>query len=90
MIFIIAIDTRYNDILIWKVFFVAAGLDGIDVYKVTNGHITFLKTLDAASMNQTQINIVDIDASEDGEKLYVLDSIRGFTYINIVDINKPV
>ena len=79
-----------NDIWIWKVFFVAAGLDGVDVYKVTDGHITLLKTLDASSMKQSKINIVDIDASEDGEKLYVLDSIRGFTYINITDIANPV
>lgn len=48
--------------------------------------MTFIKTFDALALGEKNINIVDIDASADGTKLYVLDSTKGFTYVDITDL----
>lgn len=68
----------------------AAGIDGIDIYKVRDGHLFFWKTYGPKEIGFPSINVVDIDSSEEGDKLYILDSAKGFTYLNIDIIENPV
>lgn len=35
------------------------------------------------------LNVVDIDSSDDGSKLYILDSLKGFFYVDITTLEEP-
>lgn len=36
------------------------------------------------------VDVIDIDSSEDGSMLYILDASKGFTYVRIDTIESPV
>lgn len=67
----------------------AVGLAGVDVYSLADGHLKYFKTFNATTMGEAHVNVVDIDTSDDGTKLYIQNAQKGFTYLDISDINNP-
>lgn len=57
----------------------ACGLEGLDVYLIKNGTLSYLKTYRDRDLgiSQGQLNVMDVDSNSDLDKLYVLDYVHG-------------
>lgn len=71
--------------------FVAAGLEGIDIYEVVKGGLKFLKNIQGKDLNiNYPLNVKDVNSDMSKHYLFVLDYEKGIIVLDIRDLNHIV